>query len=270
MSQIRFVLTADGVYKNTSPQKINYSGYIQKRNKQDQKFYDERMKVLENYFVSLLEPLIINYSKSLKRKLKILDVGCGDGLILKSIYRVGKKNNMKIDLYGLDLDKDAMKKIKIPSKLTFSSMTKIPFDNDTFDLVTCSQTLEHVSLRDIKITLKEVHRVLLPNGFFYLETPNPDSFLAKVMGKEWWMFLPEHITLIPPRVISKLLNQAGFKKSYGKTRLEIDSQMDEIREIILRKKFFIDVFTVKIKYILIKFFTHTLDKGSITVGIAQK
>ena len=59
---------------------------------------------------------------------------------------------------------------KAYAKLTFiSDLAKIPVKPDSYDLVLCSQTLEHVP--DPKLLLAELHRVLKPGGKLWLSVP---------------------------------------------------------------------------------------------------
>jgi SAM-dependent methyltransferase len=86
------------------------------------------------------------------------------------------------------------------SKISYiCNLENISASSDTYDLVFCSQTLEHVP--EPRIVLKEIHRVLKPNGQLWLTAP---------------LFFPEHE--IPYDFyrytrfgLSHLLQGAGFK-----------------------------------------------------------
>lgn len=98
---------------------------------------------------------------------KILDVGCGDGLISELI---GKKTGAK--MYGVDVADAAVrlsKKRGIGAKI-FDINKKIPFKNAYFDAVYCGEVLEHVF--DVDNLIDEIKRVLKPKGYAIITVPN--------------------------------------------------------------------------------------------------
>ena len=54
--------------------------------------------------------------------------------------------------------------------------TKLPFDAHRFDVVILSEVLEHVI--DQKRCVQEIYRVLKPNGYLMLTTPNSGGFIV--------------------------------------------------------------------------------------------
>jgi len=80
----------------------------------------------------------------------ILDVGCGDGRITNVLCR-------KYKVIGLDHSMSSLKGVH--GTLTCASSTDIPFLDDSFDLVLCSEVLEHLPDEVYESTLKELERV---------------------------------------------------------------------------------------------------------------
>jgi SAM-dependent methyltransferase len=116
-----------------------------------------------------------------------LDVGCAEGLCLKLL---SKNSRTRSSGSGLDLAKNYLLKARVASPkslLVQGDASQLPFKNDIFDLVLCSEVLEHVP--NPKNVFKELVRVsrryivvtLAGENLFYfvmrkfglVRTPNP-------------------------------------------------------------------------------------------------
>ncbi|MFA6260108.1 MAG: methyltransferase domain-containing protein [Bacteroidia bacterium] len=121
----------------------------------------------DNYFIPVLKD-VARYVDI--KHAKILDVGCGTGIFMKSLVDAGCKDFCGIDGYSEFADRAVArgyKEVKIVADLNTS---KIPYDDNQFDLVVCKDVFEHL-LNPIH-TLSEIHRVLKPEGLFLLHVPN--------------------------------------------------------------------------------------------------
>lgn len=100
-----------------------------------------------------------------------LDVGCGSNLLPSWRLVEEKKiiNNCK-KLVGIDYDQESLKKNKLSFQKIRANCNRLPFKNDSFDLVTANMVVEH--LDNPKLCFKEIHRILKPNGFFIFHTSN--------------------------------------------------------------------------------------------------
>ncbi len=86
----------------------------------------------------------------------ILDVGCGNGQLLKWI----KKAHPDAKLYGCDIAQAALDKIEIYHVALKQCETQnLQYPDDKFDLVICTDVLEHVKPSDIQKAIKELHRI---------------------------------------------------------------------------------------------------------------
>lgn len=138
---------------------------------------------------------------------KLLDVGCGTGYFLK--YISGVDNSWK--LFGVEPN-DALRKVaKMNSGLQIKkgNLGNLPFKNNYFDVVTCNDVLEH----SIELTknLKELHRVLKPNGVLLIQSPNYISYMARLTGKNWdWWAVPDHVLHFSYKFLSMALPRNGF------------------------------------------------------------
>ena len=107
---------------------------------------------------------------TLRQGAKFLDVGCADGnATIKYANTVGIKRD---NIYGLDINDDfillAKEKFKV-FKVDFEKDI-FPFENNYFDLIIIDQVFEHI--KNIENLTKEISRVLVPNGYLVVSTPN--------------------------------------------------------------------------------------------------
>lgn len=123
----------------------------------DSEFIDERTKNLLN---------LIKRS-TLENINNVLDLGCGNGKLTNKVKSVLNAS----EAFGVDIVTDALKHAQglmtIKADLTFG---KLPFINNSFDLVLLSEAIEHFYNTDC--ILQESYRVLKPAGYLLLTTPN--------------------------------------------------------------------------------------------------
>jgi SAM-dependent methyltransferase len=84
------------------------------------------------------------------------------------------------------------------------------FPDGSFDAVAMWDVLEHVHRP--RQTLREIHRVLKPNGVLVFRLPVLDSWDRKLFGPYWsgWD-APRHLTLFSRRTLAMILAQTGFR-----------------------------------------------------------
>ncbi len=95
---------------------------------------------------------------------KLLDVGCGTGYFLKIL----KKD---WEVFGVDISQKAitMSRSRGLENIIQGSIEKLPYANDSFDVILVLDVIEHVK-NDV-LALSEVYRVLKPNGIAVFNTP---------------------------------------------------------------------------------------------------
>jgi len=100
-----------------------------------------------------------------KRPLRVLDVGCGTGLML------GKLKSMGYDPVGVDLHSLSMQycRKRGTQKLLQADVTHLPFINDSFDLILALDLIEHV--QQDRALLKEFYRICAPGGRVLITVP---------------------------------------------------------------------------------------------------
>jgi len=115
----------------------------------------------------------------------ILDVGCGEGFTLNRL----KEHEIGSKLEGLEYSKDAIelgKKTYPDIKITQGSVYELPYKDNSFDLVLCTEVLEHLDKPEI--ALKELVRV--SKKYLVISVPNEPFFMFAqlVRGKNWSRF----------------------------------------------------------------------------------
>ena len=130
---------------------------------------------------------IITYKLKItgRRSIRILDVGCGNGLLLGTLLKELPKRYPEImfDFYGLDVDdssvqeKDFFKKTlsllyQTDSSVEWEKNLKLiqseslwPFDNNFFDIIYSNQVLEHVFNQ--ALFFKEINRTMQDDGYSF-------------------------------------------------------------------------------------------------------
>lgn len=94
-----------------------------------------------------------------------LDVGAGHGeliMLLRSIFELHST--------ACDYTNSLMMLPDVEVKIADLSNENLPFAKESFDLVTCTEVIEH--LEHYRSTLRDIHRVLKPGGTLVLTTPN--------------------------------------------------------------------------------------------------
>lgn len=93
----------------------------------------------------------------------ILDAGCGSGRTLDDLAARGRARGIELNPQGVEAARGR------GHEVTQASVEQIPHDDDTFDLVTCLDVIEHTD--DDAVALKELHRVTKSKGRLVVTVP---------------------------------------------------------------------------------------------------
>jgi len=133
---------------------------------------------------------------------RILDIGAGTGDFLS----VAKQNGWQT--IGVEPSEKA-KAIAINKGVSFVKQTS-ELENNSFDVISMWHVLEHVPNLDTQI--KELKRLLKPNGTLIIAVPNFKSFDAKHYGKFWAAYdVPIHFWHFSKTAIKLLFEKEGMK-----------------------------------------------------------
>ncbi|WP_394124608.1 bifunctional 2-polyprenyl-6-hydroxyphenol methylase/3-demethylubiquinol 3-O-methyltransferase UbiG [Psychrobacter nivimaris] len=150
---------------------------------------------------------------------KILDVGCGGGILSESMARRGA------DVTGIDLGTENLKAAALHAEQSQLESTlryqHIPVEElaktqaGQFDVVTCMEMLEHVP--DPSSIVQACYELLAPGGVCVLSTinRNPKSYLFAIVGAEYVLRLLDRGThdyakFITPAELDKMALNTGF------------------------------------------------------------
>lgn len=100
---------------------------------------------------------------------KALDVGCRDGYWSEELKKKG------YDVVPCDIAPSC------PHALVVDANERLPFCDNEFDLLWCSEVIEH--LLDPAFTIQEFKRVLKPGGKLLMTTPNQDFWVFRLIKK---------------------------------------------------------------------------------------
>ena len=142
---------------------------------------------------------------------KVLDVGCASGWFLSNIAaKFPRASYYGIDIYDKGI---AYAKLLYPNiQFKVADAHAIPFPNETFDLIICTEVLEHVD--DPKGALLEMRRVLTKNGKVIIELDSGTVLFSivwylwrKAYGRVW---NDSHLHSFTARKLEQVTTSSGF------------------------------------------------------------
>jgi SAM-dependent methyltransferase len=138
---------------------------------------------------------------------RMLDVGCGDGSVLRLAQELGWKAE------GVDFDPQAVDAARRKGHTVKAGrLVDQRYAYDAFDLVLMSHVIEHV--HDPLETLREVRRVLRDRGTLVITTPNAASWGHHRFGRDWVQLdPPRHLQIFEADSLTGLVKRAGFGRS---------------------------------------------------------
>ena len=160
---------------------------------------------------------LVNKTCSLSNK-KVLDVGCGGGILSESMAAIGA------DVMAIDLGKEL---IDIADLHSLDSGVNVNYQcisiealaeqqNSSFDVVTCMEMLEHVP--DPSSIIQACSKLVKPGGYVFFSTlnRNPKSYLLSIVVAEYMLgMLPkgthDYSSFIKPSELAAWSRQAGLE-----------------------------------------------------------
>lgn len=139
----------------------------------------------------------------------ILDVGCGNGLFLN--FTSKKYPGRFSRICGTDRSSVALKHVQTEKKL--ARIDQLPFDNASFDLVSCMEVLEHLTLPIYPSALQELARVACK--YVLVSVPYKEALVRSLVECPscFTQFHPDyHVRSFSEDTMVTLMKSWGFKQ----------------------------------------------------------
>ena len=156
------------------------------------KFNPIRIKYIKENIINTFK--LVNKAKPLK-KINILDIGCGGGLLSEPMHRLGANvTGIDASVKNIKIAKLHAKKNKLNINYLCSSPEKLKI-NKRFDVILNMEIVEHVE--DVQFFLRSCSKLLKKNGLMFVATINKTlkSYIFAIVGAEYvlrWLPIGTH------------------------------------------------------------------------------
>ncbi|HEY7244294.1 MAG TPA: class I SAM-dependent methyltransferase [Xanthobacteraceae bacterium] len=138
-----------------------------------------------------------------------LDIGCGDGRYLDLFEGWGLSKDR---IYGLDFSEKQVRRLRQRGYQVYQGRVEdcAEIATGSIDLATMFHVIEHVA--DPVGVMNRIVEWLSPGGSLVVETPNLDSWDARLFKQRWWggYHIPRHWTLFDANSLRRLFEQCGL------------------------------------------------------------
>jgi len=144
------------------------------------------------------------------KSLRLLDVGCGNGLLLREFQKLG------FDVEGIDLRREAVDHVRttwgISAQVMSADQVVTHYPKESFDVITAFHILEHIT--DPRDYIVQWHTLLKPGGALILGLPFIDSLQVKLFGANHINITeaPRHVSIPSQQAVRILCERSKFEK----------------------------------------------------------
>ncbi|MFQ3245856.1 MAG: 2-polyprenyl-6-hydroxyphenyl methylase/3-demethylubiquinone-9 3-methyltransferase [Arenicella sp.] len=181
------------------------------------RWWDPESEFRPLHAINPLRTEYINLHSPVKNK-KLLDVGCGGGLISEAMSAFGAEVT-GIDMGEAPLSVAKLHLLESGEKVEYIKITAEQLAEqrpEQYDVVTCLEMLEHVP--NPALVIEACAKMVKPGGDVYFSTinRNPKAWLFAIVGAEYVLnMLPkgthEYDKLIKPSELSQYARQSGLE-----------------------------------------------------------
>tara|TARA_A100001011_G_scaffold278160_1_gene287913 strand:+ start:451 stop:1179 length:729 start_codon:yes stop_codon:yes gene_type:complete len=165
---------------------------------------------------NIIETFKLNNKRTPLKNVKILDIGCGGGLLSEPMCRLGASvTGIDASEKNIDIAKLHSKKNNLKIDYFCSSPEKFKV-KDKFDVILNMEIVEHVE--DINIFLKSCTNLLKKNGIMFVATLNKTlkSYIFAIVGAEYilrWLPIGTHEweKFVTPNELISILKKNNLK-----------------------------------------------------------
>jgi len=117
----------------------------------------------------------------------ILDAGCGKGVLVKElINRCYDVSGTEVSQYVID---NYLSGLHSDGVIKQAPLRNLPFANNLFDVVFCSDVLEHIPIFDVRSSISELVRVTNDIIVATININNPYNYHPTILSRDTWNYL---------------------------------------------------------------------------------
>lgn len=144
-----------------------------------------------------------------KKNIKLLEAGCGIGNWVVVFSKFGYNvTGIEISKERLEIARKNCKKYKVKARLIHGDIKKMPFKNESFDVIFCHGVVEHFP--DSEKGVKELYRVLRKNGKALISVPNKITFFE----------INKKLQILLGKILHKKVWASGYERSFSKNQFK--------------------------------------------------
>jgi 2-polyprenyl-3-methyl-5-hydroxy-6-metoxy-1,4-benzoquinol methylase len=174
-----------------------------------QNYFEYELRNEDNFFnlmkLGLADIRFFDRTAGQSQAKSFLDVGCATGMLLEYMRDQGW------NVRGVELCRESAEHGIQRRKLDIfvGTLEDAAFSHSTFQAVHFSHLIEHVP--DPKAFFLNVRRILTPDGFLVVVTPNIDGLQARLFREGWRSAIADHLTLFSKKTLREMLAAAGYR-----------------------------------------------------------
>ena len=139
-------------------------------------------------------------------EIQILEIGCGEGILLEELRKVGFKNVEGFEPSTTATARARKRKLAITNEYFSNSIAKIKYD-----LIIMSHVFEHIEKLDY--FLIDLSKALNKNGSIMFTQTNYKGIIPLVQKKNWYAWVPEqHFWHFTPAGLRKIFQKFSFRQ----------------------------------------------------------
>lgn len=178
----------------------------------DENYFVEQQNIEErNRFSRMKRATARHYLEEIgqycgKKRGRLLEIGCGTGDFLFEARDHGYEV-VGVE-YSASAAESAQALLENKGKVLIGEFSDHARSLGFFDVCVLSDVIEHV--RSPVSFLKEIYRVLLPDGVLFIATPSLDSWSARLLNQNWMEFKAEHLYYFSTVTLQHAFFQSSF------------------------------------------------------------